>query len=453
MKLKSILTASVLGLALGTMAHANVGNVVRFTGSTAYRSATHKAIAHVFDKNSTVIGGVSSDSTNSVFNGKINGNDTTIICYWSGSEQAILSLANQSNTANKLPFLNTAILTDNVNFSGATPVITNAVTGTNLGLIDPTAATPGFNTIVVTNYTGDLQYPDAGMSDTFQSSSRYKTAAGKYDQLKGAGTDTANGVIGVVMFKWIATPGTPFSNITAQQIKKIYTNGGYTDVAQITGTATKAFSTEYVYGTGRDFMSGTRLTAFAETGIGATATVTQYFPYSDAGNTTMVTATGKTVVSFGSLDDTSASGGYASGGKLASALSNTAPTGNYMIGYAGTADTDTATAIGAGAKELSYNGVMLTGTAGSITSDASKVANGQYTFWGYEHLYYAKNLSDSGKLTPINRIAVQLRAGNGNAANTAVAADSVAPVLSSMNCTRDTDGSPVKLTVTDNSTF
>lgn len=441
MKLKSILTASVLGLALGSMAHADVGNVIRFTGSTAYRDATHSAIVHAFDKNTTVLAGKSGDSANSIFNGMISGTATTIVCNWTGSEQAIKSLANQSDVSNKLSFLSTTILTG---------------TGTGVAAIGVTTAyppvIPAIADATVATYAVDKQYPDAGMSDTFQASSRYKTAAGKYDQLKGAGTDTVDGVIGVVMFKWIATPGTPFSNITAQQIKKIYMNGGYTDVAQITGTATTPFSTQYVYGTGRDFMSGTRLTAFAETGVGATAGVTQYFPYD--GNSVMVSATGVTVASLASLDDSLSTSGYSSGGKLAAALSNAAPAGYYLIGYAGTGDTDkTGTGIAAGAKELSYNGVLLTGTAGAPSSDYTKVANGQYTFWGYEHLYYAKSLSDAGKLTPINRIATQLRAGNGNAGNSAVNADALHPWLNEMNCSRDTDGSPVKLSVTDNSTY
>ena len=54
---------------------------------------------------------------------------------------------------------------------------------------------------------------------------------------------------------------------------------------------------------------------------------------------------------------------------------------------------DANTAVTNGAKALSWNGVGLTPASSLSPTDTSKVVNGAYTMWGYEHLFYSGDLS------------------------------------------------------------
>ncbi len=54
--------------------------------------------------------------------------------------------------------------------------------------------------------------------------------------------------------------------------------------------------------------------------------------------------------------------------------------GGYFVSYLGLSDA--ATAIAGGAQPINWNGVAYSATA---------VQQGQYTFWGYEHLDYRSN--------------------------------------------------------------
>lgn len=445
MKLKSILMSGIIGLAIGSMANAAAPAVtLHITGSTAYRNATHAAILHVFDSMPMAV--KSTNKTYTAFRGMISGTDTLVTCYWSGSEQAVLALAQQT-TANKLTFLSYSAVDNSGNIPTKTDLSdVNTVAGSDS---NPTSlGTP------LATYVNDNTYADAGMADTFQASSLYKTNATKgYNSLKG-GNNYSDGIVGVVMFKWLASKGTTaITNVTSQQIKALYVNGGYMDMSQFTGNSSD-MSTNYVYGIGRDSFSGTRLTAFAETGVGATATVTQYEPQDGTG--TQITGTGATVAQLGN------STGYTSGGTLCKAIANVAPGSvsgsTIMIGYAGTGDSDVSgQGIAAGAVELGYNGVVL----GTGTNNWTKVANGQYSFWGYEHLYYTPAIGSSAstdsdktlylKKTVADLVAKQIR--DGGVGVQKAGADAMLPLISAMNCTRATDGGSVTSTATDNSPF
>jgi len=56
----------------------------------------------------------------------------------------------------------------------------------------------------------------------------------------------------------------------------------------------------------------------------------------------------------------------------------------YFVGYLGTSDA--ATAVTDGGRALSYNGVAYS---------AAAVEDGQYGFWGYEHMYYLTSATGS----------------------------------------------------------
>jgi hypothetical protein len=80
---------------------------------------------------------------------------------------------------------------------------------------------------------------------------------------------------------------------------------------------------------------------------------------------------------------------------------------------------------------MSYNGTAYSPTA---------VQEGQYTFWGYEHLMYRQNYSGNAKTVTDLLSAMIL---NQDAA--VIPSGSVAPgiLLSSMHVQRFTDGGPI----------
>ena len=118
--------------------------------------------------------------------------------------------------------------------------------------------------------------PHVAMSDNFQGSTLFnRTFLGvTYNTM----TDTP---IGVVTFKWVASNGFPGTNITDTQAQQLW-GAGFAPLALFTGNATgngtvrNGDQLKVVYATGRDPDSGTRLSAFADAGIGALATVVQY---------------------------------------------------------------------------------------------------------------------------------------------------------------------------------
>src|SRR5262249_27469463 len=138
------------------------------------------------------------------------------------------------------------------------------------------------------------------------------------------------------------------------------------------GTKGASSNGKWAFATGRDPDSGTRLTATAETGLGAQASVFQNQP-SDASSVridTAATPISKNIpwptIVVNSITYNTPNGGYSTGGKLANGgLSNTTTTmatgaganlitGGFYISYVSTGDANTA--LGNGAFGLNYNG-------------------------------------------------------------------------------------------------
>jgi len=207
-----------------------------------------------------------------------------------------------------------------------------------------------------------------------------------------------------------------------------------------------------VYLTGRNPDSGTRLSTFAVSGAGALTSVIQWEPKvgsadaSAVGSTiTSLTPWAPDTVNFVKISGSNS--GYSSGGNLAKAIgsiyttatSNDGYTGGNLVTYLGYADylaatTSSATAYGAVA--LSYNGTPFSYTA---------LENGQYHFWGYEHLYLNPITSQAAL---INTLATQIHDGTPavlNSQNSAGVGFQVTDVLANMNVERggtDKDGQP-----------
>ncbi len=396
----SYLTAGLFALALASAAHAQTP--IRITGSTAFRTATVTAISKIFDGNTFTAGYNGTSFTGATacnFRGLVDGVDVLVKTSWSGAEGGVQTVSGS---------LPVKFLPDDAPLSSAAPT-TGA--GATQNLHDPTAAGAAS-----TDFKAEI--PDIAMGDQFNfDSAFFGDFQGKtYPAL----TESPNSPVGVVAFKFVASTSAPatVTNITSQLAANLYT-AGKVQLSLFTGVAPAqiqdpAFpndpskkindpndpNSKFVFATGRDPDSGTRLNTSAEIGLGPVSSVKQYQP-SDANGAVITTAGGAVGINKpwpGSTVNTiivpTFNGGYSSGGKLAGALANTtttmqnvdangtalpggAATGGFYIAGLSTGDAKTAT--DAGAHELTFNGVAYS---------TANVTSGLYTYWCYEHLYY-----------------------------------------------------------------
>ena len=181
--------------------------------------------------------------------------------------------------------------------------------------------------------------------------------------------------------------------MTQQLAQALYGNGSL-PLAFFTGTT--ADKTATVFATGRDPLSGTRLTAFAESGVGVASTVVQYKPTVASGAVTAQVPWPAETINGIAFDQ--GNSGYASGSSLVTTMqATTSAIGGYYVSYMGVSDADSA--IAGGAVELTWNGVPYS---------LLNVKEGKYTFWGYQHLMYQSTLSGTKK-TVADAIAQQIK--------------------------------------------
>jgi len=393
MKAPKILAAGLLAFSLAGVANAQT--IIHLTGSTAFRAGVHQAIGDILQPGYTV--GYSGTSlpgaSQAIFTGTTtNGNIPVIIkTSWSGSLGGIQTVSEQ--------------LTISTWLTNTTPAGPSAPAN-----YDPPAV------------------PDACMSDGFQSSSPFTTPV------------LLDHIVGIVPFKWVRNNGSPatLANMTPQLAVALYTGSGSLPLALFSGLNSDEHTN--VYALGRNADSGTRLNAFAETGIGVLNIVHQYYPL----NGTTIIKSGGTLVVTGQelvpLDVVNGitypvgDSGYNGGGDLAAAVKATgsataAGVNGFYVAYLGLSDAYTAE--NGGAADMTYNGVAYSPTA---------VEEGQYTFWGYEHLMYRQNYSGNAK-TVTDQISAMIL--NQDAA--VIPSGSVAPgiLLGSMHVQRFTDGGPI----------
>jgi hypothetical protein len=370
MKAPKLLVAGLLAFSIAGVANAQT--IVHLTGSTAFRAGVHQAIQDILDPGQPLsIAYVNTGSSGlpgasaAIFSGSLyssNGGGPVIIkTYWSGSVGGVQAVSQQ--------------------LALSSAWLTNTTAGSQAGV----------------NVNGSAVYdpptvPDACMSDVFQASTPFPTPV------------LADQIVGVVPFKWVRNNGSPstFSNITPQLAIALYGGSGKLPLALFTGLSSDEGTN--VYALGRNADSGTRLTAFAETGVGAFSTVQQYYPLNGStiiksGGATAVT--GQELVPVDTVNGityTTGNSGYSSGGDLAAAMKATgsataAGVNGFYVAYLGLSDAYTAEA--GGGTDLAYNGV---------TYSTNAVQEGHYTFWGYEHLDYRTGYTAPGK-TVANLIA------------------------------------------------
>jgi hypothetical protein len=223
---------------------------------------------------------------------------------------------------------------------------------------------------------------DLAQADTSQAVSLTPRVANTTTDLKDYGTE------GIVTFTWAKNVNsgpsqewTDLKNVTVPQINEEISQG-FQPPAFFTGIASETNS--FIYLVGRNKGSGTRANELADSGYGTTKTVTQF----SIGEGIETAATGTLLLDF------EANNGYESGGGVATALGidgscqQTDPfvpshTGWFAMGFLGVSDAITH-GLAVSPNWLTCDGVM--------ESDGA-IEEGQYAFWGHEHLFGKHNIS------------------------------------------------------------
>ncbi len=358
MKLKRSLLALAVTSGMAATASAVTIDIV---GSTAGRAAVYARILDLVDETSSAASGTSLGGSNqAIIHGTYQGEAVIIRLNFTGSAAGVNQVANQ---------VQTNFFAETVGLSGNTTSV--AFSGGNV----------------------TSSAPEIGYSDVFQSTTIFTSP-----------TLAAEDEVAVIPFQFYKTQdgAAGLTNITSQQVRNIYGGLGSAPLSIFTGVAT---DTQNVYATGRDALSGTRITTFAETATSQGA-VSQYQPTTSAADGTgSVTLLGSTSPS-----------GYTSGSFVVNVLNSTFA-GGTIIGYLGASDWPAASA--SNAQPLTFNGVPYSPAA---------VYEGSYSFWGYLH-QFRQNLTGTS-LTFYGALRDSLIAAPGNG---------VLPI-GNMHVARDGDG-------------
>lgn len=353
MKLREIILASAL--VVGTVSLCEAGTIY-LTGSTAMRGSiytTFRTAGSVFTAVPTTttydhsVAAGAAGANYMVFSGTlVGGSGTTVIkCHWSGSEGGFKDVVTGA----------TELFVDDSIVDGA----------------DHTAV-PG--TTIAHNV-------DLAMADNAQAFSRNKSPA------LTTGTNVA-----VITFTWVRNPGLwTGGNVTDAMIRQALV--GFCKRAVFSGNPSD--TNDYVYVSGRDNQSGTRVNAFGNSGFGIFSLPNQIEMDSSGNMLDLEPPNGTYAGDFG----------FSSGGTLAGTLgANTTAkpdlfnggSGYSVIAYLSRGDANTA--IANGAVELTYDGVA---------QNSANVKEGTFTFWGNEYIYQRNGVSSEAQ-SAYNRLAVSI---------------------------------------------
>jgi hypothetical protein len=294
-------------------------------------------------------------------------------------------------------------------FGGQTVTIKTAFSGSVEGVVNVVGAAnpPGVTQptyLNADNSTDSNTVADFVFSDVFQNTTDYN------DGLYAALDDYQ---CGVVCFAWtrnVAAASSGITNITHQQAQQLFASGS---IAKSFWTGNLADTTP-VYLSGRYKLSGTRLTYQADCGYGANADATLYML--DGSHNPILDTVGRT-----------------GGGDVATILKDASAT----VPFIGTLGTSDAAGVNGGANKLTYNGVAFSKAA---------VQNGQYSLWGYEHIFPRPGTSATKlKLIVGTTNPSDPKSSNGlvNAIDTALSTSANNVQLSTMNVARNADGAPI----------
>ena len=349
---KTILAAA---LCLGVVGSSFASDVY-ISGSTACRGNAFLALTvagptNVFSTitNITTWGSGTPKKGNYMnIHGILNGNSgyTVVHCSWSGSEAGIANAADNFTTFPEAQFSTDA---DDGTTHSANPTTTAA------------------------------HLTDVAFGDNAQSYSRSLTPV----------MQSTN--VCVIAFKWLRNNGWwTGTNVTVSQLQAAF--GGSCKTAVFSGNA--ADTNTYVYISGRDNGSGTRVNAFGTSGFGIFNVPAQI--EMDTNGLMVQAGDGGYAEDWGY-----SSGGYLSG-TLATVTTNKTDYVNYYdnlgtfipntagyttLGYLGYDDAQTGlTATTNAAVELSLNGIPFS---------ASNIQEGLYTYWGNEYIFKTSNSGET----------------------------------------------------------
>jgi hypothetical protein len=475
---KTFLLGALAALAFGGAANAQT--VIEISGATAFRTAAVTAIHAAFNAggnftyayaNTDSAGSATTLTSGSmqIWRGAFPGiGDTIIRTSWNGSVEGVRAVA-VPGVANDPLYLLASTLPGTLVAGGGTP-------NTFRFHSDPGGAGAAVNALQYETAQSDMAFSDVAQSATPVS-----------------GLTLSGGPVGVVVFTMIANKtwsvdklvGDAYATrmptgISAQQFRTM-AKLGYAPMSFFTGNSSDA---SRIYLTGRNDGSGTRTSYLSETGVGASTPITQYLAHDRSNSTTnpiivKVPAGGgfnfqdvakPTYASTVWGSDIDGNGGQVSGGDLRTDLSKTtastavwefvdldesgtyeanedsqviAPAKLYLLTWITYSDARTARGTGLAsartAEVLGYNGAVLPGLVGDNppstmgAADKALVANGSYTAWNFQQLYYVA--SRTGATTVFNELKTRL--------NVPANIGSAGMTLGEMNVNRTTDGGTI----------
>jgi hypothetical protein len=437
MKISKLVSAGSLALALAGVASASQSSpavLINIVGSTAFRNAVTAAeVATLSNVGTNLAGGhaLASYTGSTAFNGSNQSgasqsnvygylsDGTTEVMYrndWTGSAAGLIDLTQGNST---LTFIPTSATMSAVNGGGGTAYSSTLVTATpsvTLCDVDDTDIAES----IKTQGTVGKSYSKTILSAALQD---------------GGQTAGPNGCVAVITFEWVTgavasgqSIPTNLTNMTTDNASALI-SGGNIPLSQFTGNTSD--ENNFVLLVGRSEDSGSRVTAFGEAQSGGIAATEGYgqscqqymlqqtgvaYPTSaqPAGYPSISTGTGLTSfklwpTNWGIGGESSLAwastghSGYNGGGDVAAILNtpnpvvyssfssvpgSAQPSGVnsssqlYFVGYLGVTDAAKVT----NGRALTYNGVAYSTAA---------VIDGQYGFWGYEHLYYLTSATGS----------------------------------------------------------
>jgi hypothetical protein len=389
--MKSLIKTAAAFSVLAFAQQASADLTVNITGSTAFRGIINSVVPNLFtggaaackrSHNETAAKGIGS-ATKAIFQGSHPTYGTlTVRVTWTGSVFGIKDVSQQNN----IDFLTLATLT------GANGVIVDSATATETGKAQMCLSDV---------YQASTSYTAIGLTDVKVAVQPFRWVASKSATIAGAGN------------------GATWGNVTAQQIRALYTAGNR-NLGMFTGVASDVVQ---VYASGRDPGSGTRLTALAETKYGAFTSVNQWKPTVSSGAVTTLQYWPAETVDGIPLQV--GNSGFTSGGTLATALGATSLTVQtldeeggeiasseslLLLGYVGRSDANAAITLGA--RLLTYEGVADTDV---------NIQQGSYSFWCYEHLLSKTGLTtDEGTFKTALTTQITSNLGSNNVSLTSM---------------------------------
>jgi hypothetical protein len=359
MKTTKLFAAALAALGLAATASATP-TTVYISGAPAVRQSATVAIEHLLIANSASHGGTG--TIGRAYNGSqiLTANEVIWTGGYIGSTPVTIKLAYTGSNAGWQAVaagISVRFLPDS-----ALP----AAGASNSGQTDVSPPTD--------THTADVHIPDFTFADEFQSSTPWigsNTLASGTTVTGGANytvpetyATLTDDIVGILPYRIVASPGTPFSNITPQLAQQVWINGGL-NLSQFTGNASDHNS--LVYGLGRDIGSGARTVWLSESGIGTNTTIDQFIVTLN----TLSQSLAKIVPFAGGSGYTSAptvslSGGGGSGATATATVSGGAVTA-YTVVTAGSGYTAAPTlSLTGGGGTGAYGTPVLTG--GSISS-------------------------------------------------------------------------------------